>query len=105
MRKGCGLATISPDLTIDLDPDVDEPTANAEQRHSFMGCEALDLNLLQPTHTHHLGEPPRVITIGRTERAAWAWRASMQITGRPAAFNACQSHVDVGPSGAPRSAA
>lgn len=52
------------DLTVDLDPDVDEPTANAEQRHSFIGREALDLNLLQPTHTHHLGEPPRVITIG-----------------------------------------
>ena len=33
------------DLPVDLDPDVDEPTANAEQRHSFMGSEALDLNL------------------------------------------------------------
>src|SRR6188472_92001 len=39
--------------------------------------------------------------MGRTERAAWAWRASMQITGRPAAFNACQSHVDVGPLSRP----
>ena len=54
----------APDLPVDLDPDVDEPTANAEQRHSFMGSEALDLNLLEPTHTHQLGEPPRVITIG-----------------------------------------
>ena len=54
----------APDLPVDLDPDVDELTANAEQRHSFMGSEALDLNLLEPTHTHQLGEPPRVITIG-----------------------------------------
>jgi hypothetical protein len=54
----------APDLPVDLDPDVDEPTANAEQRHSFMGSEALDLNLLEPTRTHHLGEPPRVVTIG-----------------------------------------
>jgi hypothetical protein len=54
----------APDLPVDLDPDVDESTANAEQRHSFMGSEALDLSLLEPTHTHQLGEPPRVITIG-----------------------------------------
>jgi hypothetical protein len=33
----------APDLPVDLDPDVDEPAANAEQRHAFMGFEALDL--------------------------------------------------------------
>ena len=39
--------------------------AAATSRTSSSFCsEALDLNLLQPTHTHHLGEPPRVIAIG-----------------------------------------
>jgi len=79
-------------------PGCRRPAGNAEKRHSFMGSDALDLNLLEPTHTRHLGEPPRVVTIGldETDRKC-TWRASMQITGRPVAFNACESHNNVGP--------
>jgi hypothetical protein len=52
------------DLTIDLDAHIDEPTANAQQRHPFMCRETLDLNLSVPTHPHHLGKTARIVAIG-----------------------------------------
>src|SRR4029077_10848407 len=69
--------------------------------------ETLDLNLSVPTHPHHLGKAVRMRSDleGRTDRAAWAWRASMQTTGSPAAFRECHSHGDVGPLSNPTLAA
>src|SRR2546427_11472420 len=70
--------------------------------------ETLDLNLSVPTHPHHLGKAARIVAIGfggAHDRAAWAWRASMQTTGSPAAFRECHSHGDVGPLSNPTLAA
>src|SRR3546814_2561095 len=37
----------------------------------------------------------------RTDSAAWAWRASMQTTGRPVRLSSCQSQLDIAPVSRP----
>src|SRR5437762_14328204 len=88
------------DLTIDLNAHINELTTNAQQRHPFMCREALDLNLPVPAIRTISARPRASLRSdleGRTDRAAWAWRASMQSTGSPAAFKECHRHGDVGP--------
>src|SRR4030081_1821259 len=70
--------------------------------------ETLDLNLsVQPIRI--ISARPRASLRsdleGRTDRAAWAWRGSMQNTGSPAALKECHSHGDVGPLSNPTLAA
>src|ERR1700731_4380563 len=68
--------------------------------------KTLDLNLSVPTDPHHLGKAARRPDLeGRTDRAEWAWRASMQTTGSPAALKECHSHGYVGPLSNPTLAA
>jgi hypothetical protein len=59
--------------------------------------------LNQPTRT--ISAKPRASLrsdlFGRTDRTAWACRASRQTTGRPSANNVWVSHTDVGPLSRP----
>src|SRR5262249_43485531 len=64
----------------------------------------LDADLFEPAGLHDTGDADRIVTVALLIcilSTALAWRASIQITGRPSRLSSIHSHVDVGPLSSP----
>jgi hypothetical protein len=69
-----------------------------------MAIDILDVHLFEPTGLHDAGDPDGIVAVVLVDlhfSTALAWRASMQITGRPSRLSSVHSQVDVGPVSRP----
>src|SRR6185295_17510636 len=91
-------------MVLEIALDLDQQRPARQQRPDRAAVDILDVRLLEPTRLHDAGNPDSIVAVAFAYlhlEHALAWRASMQITGRPSRLSSVHSHVDVGPVSSP----
>src|SRR5690242_6123542 len=92
------------ELVLKIALDLDQQRPAREQCLDSVAIKVLDVHFLEPAGLHDACDASRIVAVVLVDlhlQHRFAWRASIQITGRSSRASSVQSQVAVGPVSSP----